>query len=233
MVLVSFMADFWGPMTPSPSEGAKKFSSCNRPYALTSSCRHIWGQMPLPCTRLWSASGTLPTTAFTRNPMYIPQVRVQWDYDIVCIRSSSWQHFLNFKSAELINSDNILTFRGDIDDREWRFLLTGGVALENPFPNPAPDWLSDKSWAEVVRVSQLDAFDGFMLNFRTYVSARPGIIGWKLMPSSHLACDGSTEPVSCPYPPFRAATARPPAEAGGSCEIFVWIHGLRGLYDLV
>ena len=28
--------------------------------------------------------------------------------------------------------------------------------------------------------------------------------------SSHLACDGSTEPISCPYPPFRAASARPP-----------------------
>ena len=28
------------------------------------------------------------------------------------------------------------------------------------------------------------------------------------MPSSHLACDGPTEPVSCPYPPFRAASAR-------------------------
>ena len=47
-----------------------------------------------------------------------------------------------------------------------------------------------------------------------------------LMPSSHLACDGTAEPVSCPYPPFRA-------EAGGGCEIFVRIHGLRGLYDLV
>lgn len=61
-------------------------------------------------------------------------------------------------------------FRGEIDDREWRFLLTGGVALENPFPNPAPNWLSDKSWAEVVRVSQLDAFDDFMFNFRSNVS---------------------------------------------------------------
>ena len=30
------------------------------------------------------------------------------------------------------------------------------------------------------------------------------------MPSSHLACGGSTEPVSCPYPPFRATSARPP-----------------------
>ena len=33
---------------------------------------------------------------------------------------------------------------------------------------------------------------------------------FSLMPSSHLACDGSTEPVSCPYTPFRAASARPP-----------------------
>ena len=30
------------------------------------------------------------------------------------------------------------------------------------------------------------------------------------MPSSHLACDGSTEPVSCPYPPFRAASPSSP-----------------------
>nr|XP_054750956.1 dynein axonemal heavy chain 3-like isoform X12 [Lytechinus pictus] len=72
--------------------------------------------------------------------------------------------------------------RGEIDDREWRFLLTGGIALENPFPNPAPTWLSDKSWAEVVRVSQLDAFDDFMLNFRSNIS------DWKKLydsPSPH------------------------------------------------
>ncbi|XP_041458176.1 dynein heavy chain 3, axonemal-like isoform X7 [Lytechinus variegatus] len=72
--------------------------------------------------------------------------------------------------------------RGEIDDREWRFLLTGGIALENPFPNPAPTWLSDKSWAEVVRVSQLDAFDDFMLNFRSNISE------WKKLydsPSPH------------------------------------------------
>ena len=61
-------------------------------------------------------------------------------------------------------------FRGEVEDTEWRFLLTGGVALENPFPNPASDWLSDKSWAEVVRVSQLEAFDDFMMNFSNNVS---------------------------------------------------------------
>ncbi|XP_033642613.1 dynein heavy chain 3, axonemal-like [Asterias rubens] len=69
--------------------------------------------------------------------------------------------------------------RGEIDDNEWRFLLTGGVALENPFPNPAPDWLPDKSWAEIVRVSTLPAFDDFMLNFRS------NITDWKALYDSH------------------------------------------------
>ena len=41
-----------------------------------------------------------------------------------------------------------------------------------------------------------------------------------LMPSSHLACDGYMEPVSCPYPPFRAASGRRPC------------GGRRRLWDL-
>lgn len=61
-------------------------------------------------------------------------------------------------------------YRGSIDDIEWRFLLTGGVALENPFPNPAPAWLAEKSWGEVVRCSDLVAFKGFMDEFREKVS---------------------------------------------------------------
>jgi len=51
---------------------------------------------------------------------------------------------------------------GMIDDVVWRFLLTGGVALENPHPNPSPDWLTDKSWSEVVRSSALPNLKGFM-----------------------------------------------------------------------
>lgn len=43
----------------------------------------------------------------------------------------------------------------------WRFLLTGGVALDNPYPNPAPEWLIDKSWSEVVRADDLPNLKGF------------------------------------------------------------------------
>ncbi len=60
--------------------------------------------------------------------------------------------------------------RGEVDEDEWRFLLTGGVALENPHPNPAPLWLQDKAWAEVVRCAELPAFTGLRQHFETNVS---------------------------------------------------------------
>jgi dynein heavy chain len=59
----------------------------------------------------------------------------------------------------------ILKGRGEVDDTVWRFLLTGGVALENPHPNPFPEWLSEKSWGEIVRASALPNLKGFMTNF--------------------------------------------------------------------
>ena len=64
----------------------------------------------------------------------------------------------------------VLCFSGELDDREWRFLLTGGVALTNPFPNPARDWLTDKSWSEIVRCSEIPALKGFMDHFKNNVS---------------------------------------------------------------
>lgn len=55
----------------------------------------------------------------------------------------------------------ILKGSGKIDEEAWRFLLTGGVALENPHRNPFPQWLSEKSWGEVVRASDLKNFKGW------------------------------------------------------------------------
>ncbi|XP_076366412.1 dynein axonemal heavy chain 3-like isoform X2 [Tachypleus tridentatus] len=59
----------------------------------------------------------------------------------------------------------ILKGKNKIKEEMWRFLLTGGVALENPYPNPSPDWLSEKAWAEVVRVSKLPSLKGFKDDF--------------------------------------------------------------------
>ncbi|NXH72361.1 DYH3 protein, partial [Hydrobates tethys] len=69
----------------------------------------------------------------------------------------------------------IMKGKDQIDDEVWRFLLTGGVALDNPHPNPAPDWLSDKSWAELVRASGLTNLHGLMEHVRENFSK------WKLI----------------------------------------------------
>ena len=50
--------------------------------------------------------------------------------------------------------------RKEIDQAEWYFLLTGGVSTDNLYSNPCPDWLSQKSWDELCRLSELPALDG-------------------------------------------------------------------------
>ena len=52
-----------------------------------------------------------------------------------------------------------------MDYDEFMFFLTGGVGLENKIPNPAPAWLSDKSWDEICRMCDLKAFRGFRKKF--------------------------------------------------------------------
>ena len=72
-----------------------------------------------------------------------------------------------------VNSGVISNFRDDIVEDEWRFLLTGGVALDNIHKNPASEWLSNKSWAEIVRCSNLAAFQGLKDDFEKEVRFSP------------------------------------------------------------
>lgn len=45
---------------------------------------------------------------------------------------------------------NLERSEGSLDNQEWLFLLTGGVALAGSGqPNPAPDWLPDNSWQQI------------------------------------------------------------------------------------
>ncbi|XP_053132344.1 dynein axonemal heavy chain 3 isoform X3 [Hemicordylus capensis] len=81
----------------------------------------------------------------------------------------------------LLLTVGIMKGKDEIDDEVWRFLLTGGVALDNPYPNPAPEWLTEKSWAEIVRASGLKSLHGLMDHVESnlmewkmiYDSARP------------------------------------------------------------
>lgn len=60
-----------------------------------------------------------------------------------------------------------------LDLSEFMFFLTGGVGLENKLENPAPSWLSDKSWDEICRMGNVKAFKKFRKNFQGNLQ------GWK------------------------------------------------------
>lgn len=50
----------------------------------------------------------------------------------------------------LILAVNLKRSEGQLDHKEWMFLLTGGVGLENNIPIPA-NWMPSRCWDEVVR----------------------------------------------------------------------------------
>lgn len=64
-----------------------------------------------------------------------------------CITILYFQDKLLFS---LLLTINLIREDGHIDQPEWMFLLTGGVGLDNPVPNPC-NWITIKSWDELVR----------------------------------------------------------------------------------
>ncbi|CAM6094963.1 unnamed protein product [Calypogeia fissa] len=78
-------------------------------------------------------------------------------YVNVC-RSLFEKHKLMFSLMLCIK---ILQGIGEVHSNEWRFLLAGGVGGSITTPNPAPDWLTDKSWSDILNLSKLPRFEGF------------------------------------------------------------------------
>ncbi|CAD2219007.1 dynein heavy chain [Angomonas deanei] len=63
---------------------------------------------------------------------------------------------------------SIIQLKGEIDDNEYRYVLTGPTAsLPTTEPNPDSTWLSEASWNEVqFTAANLPAFDGFAAHVR-------------------------------------------------------------------
>jgi dynein heavy chain, axonemal len=55
-----------------------------------------------------------------------------------------------------------------LSEEDLKFLVTGGIAVGDPEPNPYSGWLVDKSWGEIGRMSKLDQAHGFKKDFETY-----------------------------------------------------------------
>uniref|UniRef100_A0A7S0KGM2 Dynein heavy chain n=1 Tax=Micromonas pusilla TaxID=38833 RepID=A0A7S0KGM2_MICPS len=87
-------------------------------------------------------------------------------YNNIC-RSLFERHKLMFS---LLLCVAIMQQRGEIDAQEWRFLLAGPTDTNISAKNPAPEWVTEKVWIEVVNASNLPAFAGFSDAFAASVN---------------------------------------------------------------
>uniref|UniRef100_A0A8B9EVG3 Dynein axonemal heavy chain 1 n=1 Tax=Anser cygnoides TaxID=8845 RepID=A0A8B9EVG3_ANSCY len=87
-------------------------------------------------------------------------------YSNVC-RSLFEKHKLMF--AFLLCA-RILMNDGQIDMEEWRYLLSGG-AIKEMRENPAPDWLCERAWGDILALSNLKNFSGFADDFAANLQA--------------------------------------------------------------
>ncbi|KAK2534325.1 hypothetical protein Q9233_004169 [Columba guinea] len=87
-------------------------------------------------------------------------------YSNVC-RSLFEKHKLMFAFLVCVR---ILMNDGQIDMEEWRYLLSGGTIKEMQ-ENPAPGWLNERAWGNILALSNLKNFSGFADDFAANLAA--------------------------------------------------------------
>nr|XP_021152153.1 dynein heavy chain 1, axonemal [Columba livia] len=87
-------------------------------------------------------------------------------YSNVC-RSLFEKHKLMFAFLVCVR---ILMNDGQIDMEEWRYLLSGGTIKEMQ-ENPAPGWLNERAWGNILALSNLKNFSSFADDFAANLAA--------------------------------------------------------------
>ncbi len=64
----------------------------------------------------------------------------------------------------------LLEMSKELDYDEFRFFLTGGISMGGELPPCPVDWLSEKSWGELLRLNELPAFKGVVDNIIAHQS---------------------------------------------------------------
>jgi dynein heavy chain len=82
-------------------------------------------------------------------------------YSNVC-RSLFEKHKLLFSFLLCVR---ILTNQGKINMDEWRFLISGGTVVPDKLDNPAPDWISERTWMDILTLPALSNFTPFAKEF--------------------------------------------------------------------
>ena len=54
---------------------------------------------------------------------------------------------------------------------EWRYLLSGGTAVPDKLDNPAPDWISERMWLDILTLPALPNFTSFARDFPLMIDA--------------------------------------------------------------
>jgi dynein heavy chain len=96
-----------------------------------------------------------------------------------------------------------LQHTGSVDPKEWRFLLAGPISSgterrssaggprDAALDNPAPDWLTEKAWAELLGLAQLPAYNGLVQHLAQHLDHYKAIFDSNEVrgqPTTHFSC---------------------------------------------
>lgn len=67
----------------------------------------------------------------------------------------------------------ILQSASQVNNEEWQFFLKGGIVIDRSGQpkNPAPHWISEEGWDNIVELDNLAHFKGVVGSFEQTVSA--------------------------------------------------------------